>query len=670
MGFEAPLLLVALAAAGLPILAHLLRRRDLPVRALPTIALLRRAEASRKRQVRLVDLLLLVARVLLVAALALAIAGPYLRVVLPFGDGTAASVVIVLDDSMSMTGRGAPTPFEEARARALAIVESLASGSEIAIVLGGAPPRTLVLRSDDLDAARAALEDLRPDPARGTDVLGAIERARHELAGARHAERRVVVLSDYARHAGLTESPIAAGVRFTFERVGEDAPIDDAAVIGARATPDPTTPDLLSVAVEVRGSPGLAGRTAELTLERGDEVLATATVELGTEGARATLRAPIDPDTPGAVVVLDVDDAIDTDDRRGVLLRPPAGVRVLVVDGDPHPIGGAAGTRFLARALDLAPEVSGAIERRVVDPDTFAAMDLASAEVVALVDVPPPSAATAARLREHVRAGGGLLIAPGDHFDARAMFAALGDLWPARPRDPISADVEGPLPATDELVPASGAGLARATTRRRVGFEELPPGASAPLRFGDGSPAMVVATYGEGRVAALATTLDDDWTNLPYQPGYLPLVVATVRRLARSGSTSAAPYAPGDVVRLRPPSGARQLRVIPPRGAPRTLDVEGEEVAFDATGTPGVYLVEAATRDRPLAMEPRLAFVVAPPAEESDLAPREPPAVAADSSTSRDGAVVQRPLAAWLFALAGLLALAEAALRLRAPRPA
>ena len=46
MGFAAPWALLGLLAVGVPIVAHLLRRRDVPLRALPTIALLRKADVA------------------------------------------------------------------------------------------------------------------------------------------------------------------------------------------------------------------------------------------------------------------------------------------------------------------------------------------------------------------------------------------------------------------------------------------------------------------------------------------------------------------------------------------------------------------------------------------------------------------------------------------------
>lgn len=671
MGFEAPLALLALAAAGLPIVAHLLRRHDLPVRKLPTVALLQRAEASSRQRMRLVDLLLLIARVLLVAAIAVAISGPYWNVTLPYGDGSAASVVIVLDDSMSMTGRGGDdSPFERARERAIDIVDSLPPGSEVAIVRAGAAARVPLSLGEDLDAAHALLSDLDAPAARGTDVVTALERAAHELAAARHGDRRVVVLTDAARHARLSERPAMPGIDVTFEPFGEDAESSNAAIVSARATPDPTTPGMVSVAVSIRASSDLEGEGADLTLERGGETIANAHVELGPEGARATLHAPIDDADPAAQLVLDLDDAIDVDDRRGVLLRPPAGARVLLVDGDPHPVGGHDEARFIARAIELAPPEGGPLRRRTVDPDTFAAMDLADAEVVVLANVPTPTRATVERLREHVEAGGGLLVAPGDHFEARAMVAALGDLLPARPLDPISAEVGGPRGAGAELVAPGERGLSQTRTRRRITFEALGPSASAPLRFDDDSPAMVVGSYGDGRVAIFATTLDDDWTDLPFAPGYLPLVVRTMRYLAPSGSTADTPFAPGETVTLRAPAGARQLRVTSPAGDAQRFDELDAPLDVERTEAPGVYRVQIATRDRPLHEEPRLAFVVAPPADESDLTPGEPPRAEGSDDEPGGGAVVRRSLAPWLFLLAGLLALGEAGLRLRIPRPA
>ena len=69
MGFEVPIALLGLVLAGTPIAIHLIRQRDLRTLELPTVSLLRAAQAESRRRVRLADILLLVLRVLALALL-------------------------------------------------------------------------------------------------------------------------------------------------------------------------------------------------------------------------------------------------------------------------------------------------------------------------------------------------------------------------------------------------------------------------------------------------------------------------------------------------------------------------------------------------------------------------------------------------------------------------
>ncbi len=666
MGFEAPLALLALAAAALPIVAHLLRRQDLPVRKLATVKLLERAQASSRRRVRIVDLLLMIVRILLIALFAFALAGPFAKVSLAYGDGTVASIVLVIDDSMSMAGRGDPSLLARARERAEAIVESLPEGSEVAIVLAGAPARVHLARTAELAAAERALEDAGGASARGTDLTTALALAERELAGARHAARHVVLLSDFAAHGELTDASIPAGLEVRVENLGEDAPTRNAAVVDARATPDPTTPGRASVAIEIRAQE-MNGDTIDVVLRRGGEELARQGVLIAENGARTILHARVDPADPGAEGSIEVEDAIATDNARGVLLRAPTGVRVLVVDGDPAPIPGAERSRFFVRAIDLAPEEGGALTRRRIDPETLAAMDPSEADVLVLANVPVPSERVVEKLREHVEHGGGLWIAPGDQFDARAYVARFGDLLPASPRAAPMAEVGGPYATPDNaILPAGTSGLEQTQTRRRLTFESIDPEANVVLTFGDGTPALLVARRGDGRVAMLATSLSDDWSDLPLRPGYLPLVATLLRHLAPSGSGPSTAIAPATPVALTPPAGTTRVRVLRPDGQP--IDHNGD-APFRVTETEaaGVYRVQVASRSSALHEEARFAFVVGPPPEESDLTAGEVPESARGSDDDQTSAAfVHRPLAPWLFLFVGLFAIMEAALRMRA----
>ena len=65
-------------------------------------------------------------------------------------------------------------------------------------MLGGNPPRTLLDRSQDLDAVPRALRITR-DASRGDALSGATELVTRRLLASRLSRRRLVVISDFAR---------------------------------------------------------------------------------------------------------------------------------------------------------------------------------------------------------------------------------------------------------------------------------------------------------------------------------------------------------------------------------------------------------------------------------------------------------------------------------------
>ena len=667
MGFEAPIALLGLLAAGIPVIAHLVRRRDLPVVELPTIALLERAHAQSRRRMRLVDLLLLIARIALVTLLAIAVAAPYVEVRLAYGDGRIASVAIVLDDSMSMArAEGDGRLLDDALARARDAIDSLPPGSEVAVVLAGAPPRLLWARGDDLDAAEASLDEVSPS-ARATALPEAVAMAMRELHGARHEARRLLVLTDGARHSRFEDVAWPeGGISVDVVRVGEGSP-PNRAVTSAVAVPDPTTPGQASVSIEVR-SFGAGDGPVSVALRRGETVIEESRVELSGGIARATLHGPlVSEGDPTAAVTIESDDALATDDARPVLLRPPAALRVLLVDGDPHASRDRDEVGFVARAIEMAPAAGAGMAYRTIDADTLASHELAGYDVVVLANVRAPAPDVAERLLAHVEAGGGLLVTGGDQVAPRAYAAVLDPVLPARPR------ADGPTDPPLGLLRGDGAraleeiesGLANVRVHRRLLLEPPLAEGRVELAFDDGAPALVTGTHGEGRTAILAIPLDDDWSDLPYRPGYLPLVIELLSSLSARSELPDRPVAPGEPVVLVPPPGATRMVVVSPDGE-RTTHEGGEALRFTDTDLAGAYRVLVATTPSQLEDDPRGSFVVAPPPAESDLSAGELPTFDAEGEDDATaGAIVRRSIAPWLFLVVGLLAIAEALFRMR-----
>jgi len=98
MGIETPLALLGVLGVVIPLLVHRMRNRELPRVVLPTFALLSRAAAKSRSDRALTDLLLLVLRAAIIVTAALAVATPYIRSRLRYGDGRLANLVVVIDD--------------------------------------------------------------------------------------------------------------------------------------------------------------------------------------------------------------------------------------------------------------------------------------------------------------------------------------------------------------------------------------------------------------------------------------------------------------------------------------------------------------------------------------------------------------------------------------------
>ncbi|MDB4986536.1 MAG: hypothetical protein JWN04_1714, partial [Myxococcaceae bacterium] len=369
---------------------------------------------------------------------------------------------------------------------------------------------------------------------------------------------------------------------------------------------------------------------------------------------------------------IDTPNALALDDVRELSLDDVAALSVLLVDGDPAPNQLDDELRFIALALNLDDGAHGTPRVTRIDADGLAAIDLASFDVVVLANVRAPSEAEAERLTNHVARGGGLLIAAGENLDAFGYRGRMSKLLPALPRS--SAPVEPALGiarfdgAASDLMPSAGAGLDTARTSKRLLLESPEAGSRTLLSLSDGTPLLVAGTHGRGRVALLATSLDDDWSDLPLTPGFLPLIQGLVRGLAAVDALPRGPHPAGTVLSARVPLGARALYLLTPDGRRVDLDVTKPLVRIDDTAVPGVYRTLGALDARSERELSQLSFTLGPDTRDSDLTVRRPKPER--ERPAEAGAGRPRGVESWFWLVFGLLVLAEGFVRLRATRHA
>ena len=192
-----PLLLLASVALAVPLLIHLLRRRDTRTLVFPALRYLKRTTREHARIVRLRQLLLLALRI--AAVLLAVLAGA--RLVLPLGgsDEPPAGLVIVVDNGLtSGTVVGDGRLLDSIRARATGALERAGARDRIWIIETGTPARPSLPLS--LEEARARLAALTPTHVM-PDLRGALERAADLLDAGAPETREILLISGLDRAA-------------------------------------------------------------------------------------------------------------------------------------------------------------------------------------------------------------------------------------------------------------------------------------------------------------------------------------------------------------------------------------------------------------------------------------------------------------------------------------
>jgi hypothetical protein len=238
MEFLAPVWLAAAAAAAVPLLLHLLRRRIGTRIDFPAVRYLARAEREHSRKLRMRNLLLMLLRVAAVLILTAAAARPIAR--LAGGGHAPTTVAIVLDNSLSASAIQDERPvLDGLRARAREVV-SRASGDD----------RLFLVTADGLSrgGSRAAMLDAidHVEPLAGAgDLERAVARAaalvREGPPSARWIHEREIVIITDAQASAWRRTLSVGDVRVVLHRAS-GAPPENMAVSHAEARPTRWTP--------------------------------------------------------------------------------------------------------------------------------------------------------------------------------------------------------------------------------------------------------------------------------------------------------------------------------------------------------------------------------------------------------------------------------------------
>jgi hypothetical protein len=616
---------LGLIGVAVPVAIHLLNRFYGRRTEWAAMELLRRALMTRANQVRLEDLLMLLLRCLVFVLLALALARPTLRSEAGkwVGGQQRVGVVVAIDASYSMA-HGEFTPrFKRAVARAREILETVTVGDPVTIVMMGGQPRIIQSSVGYLPEQAAGLPDTKeavlPERLNLESNLERIEELTRDLKAPLKECYLITdaqaltweTLSDKSMGSLRQIAAMAHLFLTTVQPEGEE----NLALVGLDFASGTLRKDgVARFSAEVR-NPGAKVRTgATVTFSVNGEPVGRQPLEAMAPQQTRAVSFVTRFDAPGyARLSAELSaDELDTDNIRHAVVRIPATVRVLCVDGDRKRAPFESETDYVAAALRLKKE--GQKEGVVVttlEPQDLASETLGDYDVILLANVDHVTPDQVARLFSFVREGGGLIVSLGGNVDPdlyNSLFRENGEpllpgeltviaespaegsaewsVAPPRSRHPLSAFLDFLPP---DILDAGGF--------RKVFRVKTAPGARAILTLAENDlPLLLEKRLERGSVLLFTSTVDREWTDFPVQPLCPILMQQMVSYLIRAGAMKhytmgeplvlpAGERTPGSTVTLRGPAGKNAtVKVV-------TRDGQTVAVADNSEGT-GFYVLQ------------------------------------------------------------------------------
>jgi hypothetical protein len=552
MPFATPLALLGLLFVPLIVGMYLLRLRRPTTVVSSTLLwtrLLSDVEANAPWQ-RLRRSLLLLLQLLLVIALALLAARPFLE----RPAGLARDIVLVVDASASMAATDvSPNRLESAKAAAMDALRELPAGGKVSVIVAGRTARVVATGSTDLGRVRQAIAGIEPTTAAG-DVGDALALA--SALAAQSGDAEVLVATD----AALAQVPT----------VRVDAPVRVLPVGRERR-------NQAIVALAIRSAPSGLTRSAFISVANLDVEVAETRLHVYGDGvlldsrdlrmaAQARADVVVDDITQQGTRRVDVievrlvppqadgrPDQLAADDRAWAIVPADETRQVLLVsDGDPYletALSYLPHVELYGRSPAEYPATTGLDEFELIVFERYLPPTLPSTPTLAIA---PPRSSELGRVT-------GTLEGPG--------------IGSASPDEPVLRYVD-----------LSTTHIAEA--REMV----LPEWARTVIPGPRGAPLLYAGERDGVRSAVLA--FEPRQSDLPLQVAF-PILLANLTGELFGGS-GAPPEAvrPGEPVTLPVPAGASGVRVERPDGtsvdlAPGTLG--GLSVTFTQTEQLGVY---------------------------------------------------------------------------------
>jgi uncharacterized membrane protein YobD (UPF0266 family) len=544
--FLYPIFLFGLIAASLPLLIHLLNRRKLNRIRFPAVRFILLSQKRISRSYRLRHWILLALRTMAVVLLALLLANPIFQTGAGlFAGGGPVALVILLDNSLSMTWSGDGIGFKQAKEAARLLITSLNDGDRAAIIPTSISGKEPIRLKSEKDVLLKELEQL--EIADGTANLSTVLGKAYEVLSEPAGQKEIRFITDL----GLTGWDNFS--MSSLKQVDPAIPLK-AIRVGRKQTP------LNATVKEIRAGQGV-GVDLPLHLEAvvanfSDQEIKDLLVQLSIDGQNKDQKVTSIPARGDATVAFQTrlsqagshvgqltikKDGLAGNASMHFGLHAQDKLRVLVVDGDPQTSLVQSETFFLTRALNPAGEQdSSQYLPTVIIPEGLSGAALDSYQVIVLCNVANLPDVFVSKLQNYLRSGGGLLVFGGDRLQADHYNAKLAPILQASIREKkLGLEATGEKIGKFELSHPALQNLSDNLLQESIksarfwGYSRISAsGSSVLISLANGDPLLIEQKVGPGRVLFISTTADRDWSDLPVKTAYLPMMQSLTSYLA------------------------------------------------------------------------------------------------------------------------------------------
>ena len=631
MGFFNPWFLCGLAAIGLPIYIHLLRRHTTTPLPFSSLMFFEKGTQSSTRHRRLRYLLLFSLRAAMLLLLVLAFANPFLRLAGAGANGKL--LLVVVDDSFSMK---AGSRFTQAKQDALQLLSSRPRSQRAEVMALGGRLALLTQPIQDAGALRTAVESIQPGDGRAN--LGELARGVRALAETVETPIELHLFSDMQKTGMPTNfadmqlpakvtvvlhqvSPAAATPNWSVESVNAPARLP--------AQKDPKDPKTSRLQAVIAGY-GTAAATKTVSFVVNGNTVATRKVQVPADGKATVTFEPLDVPygLNRCAIKIDASDGFASDDVSVFAITRSDPERVLFV----HPASDTRSALYFGSALAAASQSSFTLQS--IDSDKSTDIDPAKYAFVVISDAMALPSIFENTLARYVRAGGNVLIAAGTsaahharipvfggystdaHVYTRNGYATVGQIDQTHP-----VMTDGDARAANNNAEAerkNAAGWADLKIYYAAGVDAAQARVIAQLS--DGTPLLLEKQMGEGHVLLFTSGFDNLTNDLPVQPAFVPFVDRAARYLSGSDSVSGSrlvdSFVPLRTAAAGAGNGSAGVEILDPDGHRALSLAEAAQAQSFALSRAGFYQIRFANG--------RSALVgVNPDRRESDLQPIE-----------------------------------------------